>query len=87
MNRNAICAVVFAVVIGGLGGSATAADDPCGCWLSGYEDGLEFTWDNRSAAENYQGCAKKGGVQAYEDGFKAAQEHKARKCPLRGGTK
>lgn len=59
-----------------------AADEgPCSCWYLGYEDGLEFNWDNRRFAENYARCQKQGAIAMYDDGFKAATEKRERTCP------
>lgn len=59
-----------------------AADDgPCACWFHGYEDGMEFGWDNRHVAEHYGRCQQRGAIAAYDEGFKTAAERGERRCP------
>lgn len=60
---------------------ALAAEPPCGCWYRGYEDGLEFNWDNRHTAENWGYCKKAGGSTSYDAGFKSGAERAERLCP------
>lgn len=61
--------------------AAVAREPPCGCWYRGYEDGLEFSWDNRHTAENYAYCSRGGALGNYEAGFKAAAAGAERVCP------
>lgn len=76
-------AVVGLWLLAGVAGHAVAGPaDDCKCWYEGFEDGLEFSWDNRAFAEKYARCAKSGMARVYEDGFKASQNAQARKCPM-----
>ncbi len=53
----------------------------CACWYEGYEDGLEFRWDNRQFAEDFGVCVKAGQLTGYELGFKASEARQERRCP------
>ncbi len=79
-SMRAACALALGLVLLPAA-AATAAEPPCGCWYRGYEDGLEFRWDNRHTAENFGACVKAGRANQYDAGFKSGSERAERYCP------
>lgn len=79
----AAAAVLAGALVMGVAGAPAqeAAETPCGCWYRGYEDGLEFDWNNRQFAEQHDFCAGKGLVGQYDAGFRASVDGAERQCP------
>jgi len=83
MNRiDTLVLAAFVLAIAAVAPAAGAAEDSeyCDCWYEGFEDGLEYRWDNRHIAEDYEQCVQLGQLAAYEKGFEAVEKGAERKC-------